>query len=64
MKDDTWINDQVLMLKNAFQNVSVESGDEIGLVRKQICMDRELKQVIITQPKHSSNPCFEETDGG
>jgi hypothetical protein len=76
-KDDTWINDQVLMLKNAFQEVSLELGHEIGLVGMQIRMDRELKQVVITQPKHveriieiirsnerCANPCVGQTDGG
>ena len=32
--------------------MTVESGDEIGLVGMQICMGHKLKQVVITQPKH------------
>ncbi len=38
-RDNEWINDQISMLKNAFQEVTVETGDEIGLVGMQICMD-------------------------
>ena len=51
-RDENWIEQQIQMLKNAFQEVTVESGDEIGLVGMQIRMDRESKQVVITQPKH------------
>jgi len=51
-KDNEWIEQQILMLKTAFQEVTVESGDVIGLVGMQIRMDREQKQVVITQPKH------------
>jgi hypothetical protein len=51
-RNDEWIAKQVKMLKDKFQEVTVESGDELGLVGMQICMDREEKKVIITQPKH------------
>jgi hypothetical protein len=52
MRDKEWIKQQILLLENAFQEVTVESGNEIGLVGMQIRMDRELKQFVITQPKH------------
>lgn len=29
-RDYKWINDQILMLKNAFQEVTMETGDKIG----------------------------------
>jgi hypothetical protein len=50
-RNDEWVAKQVKMLKDKFQEVRVESGDELGLVGVQICMDREEKKVIITQPK-------------
>jgi hypothetical protein len=51
-RNDKWIATQIKMLKDKFQGVTVESGDELGLVGMQIFMDREQKKVIITQPKH------------
>jgi hypothetical protein len=38
--------------EKCIQEVTVESGNEIGLVGMQIRMDHKLKQVVITQPKH------------
>lgn len=40
------------MVKEAFEEITVESGDEIGLIGMQICMDRNNKKVVITKPKH------------
>ena len=40
------------MLKDAFEEVTVESGDELGLVGMQISMNRVKKQVVLTPPKH------------
>jgi hypothetical protein len=51
-RDDKWIEEQIKMLKDAFKEVTVESGDELGLVRMQISMNTVKKQVVITQPKH------------
>jgi len=51
-RNDKWIEEQIKMLKDAFEEVTVESGDELGLVGMQISMNRVKKQVVITQPKH------------
>jgi predicted RNA-binding protein (virulence factor B family) len=51
-RDDKSINEQIIMLNNAFEEVTVEAGDELGLVRMHICMDQKRKQVVIMQPKH------------
>jgi hypothetical protein len=51
-RNDEWIAKQVKMLKDKFQEVTVESGDELGLVGIQISMDQKDKKVIVTQPKH------------
>ncbi len=51
-RNDEWIVMQIKMLKDQFEEVTVELGDKIGLVGMQICMDHKRKEVIITQPKH------------
>ena len=51
-RDDKWIAEQIEMLKTAFDEITVETGDELSLVGMHIRMDRAKKQVIITQPKH------------
>ncbi|MFN9981338.1 MAG: hypothetical protein ACK53Y_15540, partial [bacterium] len=51
-RNDEWVAKQVKMLKDKFQEVTVESGDELGLVGIQISMDQKDKKVIVTQPKH------------
>jgi len=51
-RDDKWIEEQIKMLKDAFDEVTVESGDELGLVGMQISMNRVKKQVVLTPPKH------------
>ena len=40
------------MLKTAFDEITVETGEELGLVGMHISMDRAKRQVTITQPKH------------
>jgi hypothetical protein len=40
------------MLENAFEEMTVEASDELGLAGMHIRMDRERKQVVIMQPKH------------
>jgi hypothetical protein len=51
-RDDKWIEEQIKMLKDAFEEVTMESDDELGLVGMKISMNRVKKQVVITQPKH------------
>jgi hypothetical protein len=38
-------------LKVKYDDISVEMGDEIGLIGMQVKMDRFNKRVILTQPK-------------
>ncbi len=40
------------MLRTAFDEITVETGEELGLIGMHISMDRAKKQVTITQPKH------------
>ena len=50
--DETWIQKQIKFLKAKYEDVSVEMGDEIGLIVMQVKMDRIDKKVILTQPKN------------
>ena len=50
-KDDKWINKQIAMLKDAYEAVEIEQGDELGVIGIQVKMDRANKKVILTQPK-------------
>lgn len=52
MNDEEWIKEQIKLIKNKFEDITIESGEKIGLVGMQIFMDCENKQVFITQPKH------------
>jgi hypothetical protein len=49
--NEQWIAEQIAMLKEAYKTVEVEQGNELGLIGMQVKMDRELKRVILTQPK-------------
>ena len=49
--NETWMQQQIHMLKNAYEVIEVEQGDELGLIGMQVKMDRSKKQVILTQPK-------------
>jgi hypothetical protein len=51
-RNQEWLESQVKMLKGKFEEVTMEAGDELGLIGMQIKMDREAKQVVICQPKH------------
>ncbi len=50
--DETWIQKQVEFLKSKYEDVTVEMGDEIGLIGMQVKMDRIDTKVILTQPKN------------
>ena len=39
------------MLKDAYEAIEVEQGDELGLIGMQMKMDRKNRRVILTQPK-------------
>ena len=41
------------MLKNKYEEITIEERDELGLIGIQIKMDRENKQVHLTQKKIS-----------
>jgi hypothetical protein len=42
---------QIKMLKDKYDEITVEYGDEIGLIGMQVMVDRQLNKVILTQPK-------------
>ncbi len=39
------------MIKNKYQEITIEQGDQLGLIGMQIVMEREHCKVIISQPK-------------
>ena len=39
------------MLKDAYEAVEIEQGDELGVIGIQVKMDRANKKVILTHPK-------------
>ncbi len=49
--DEEWIKQQIEMLRKAYIDITVEQGDEIGVIGMQVRMDRQSKKVIVTQPK-------------
>jgi hypothetical protein len=49
--DEEWIKQQIEMLRKAYIDITVEQGNDVGVVGMQIRMDRQSKKVIITQPK-------------
>jgi hypothetical protein len=51
-RHDTWIKEQIALLKNKYHKVTIEIGDNLGLVEMQIDMNRDKKRVFLTQPKH------------
>jgi hypothetical protein len=51
-RDEKWMQKQIEMLKNKYEEVTVEISDLIGLIGMHINMDCEGKKVVITQPKH------------
>jgi recombinational DNA repair protein RecR len=51
-QDDMWIKEQIELLQNKYHEVSIEIGDNLGLVGMQINMNRDKKRVVLTQPKH------------
>jgi hypothetical protein len=50
-RDSMWIQQQIQMLQQKYEEVTTEEGDQLGIIGMQVCMDRRLKQVTITQPK-------------
>ncbi len=42
---------KIEFLKSKYEDVTVEMGDEIGLIGMQVKMDRIDKKVILTEPK-------------
>jgi hypothetical protein len=49
--DEEWIKQQIEMLRKAYIDITVEQGDEIGVIGMQVRMDRQSKKVIVAQPK-------------
>jgi hypothetical protein len=50
-RNDEWIQQQIAMLKSKYQEITIEQGDQLGLIGMQIVMEREQRKVIISQPK-------------
>ena len=46
-KDEAWIQQQIKMLKDAYEAVEVEQGAELGLIGMQVKLDRLKKPVIL-----------------
>ena len=49
-KTPEWISKQIKMLKDAYEVVKVEQGDELGLIGMQVKIDQENGRVILAQP--------------
>jgi len=54
-KDDDWIEDQIKMLRDAFNEITVERGDEIGIIGMTAKFNREAKSVSISQKKYAES---------
>jgi hypothetical protein len=50
-RGEDWMRHQIQMLKNKYEEITTECGDELGLIGMQVIMNRQKKQVILTQPK-------------
>jgi hypothetical protein len=42
--DQAWIQEQIMMLRNKYDDMTIEHGDELGLIGMQIWMDRKEKR--------------------
>jgi hypothetical protein len=51
-RNPEWKQQQIDMLKNKYEEITVEEGDELGLIGIQIKMDRAKKLVHMTQKKN------------
>jgi hypothetical protein len=51
-RNPEWKQQQIDMIKNKYEEITVEEGDELGLIGIQIKMDRMKKQVHMTQKKN------------
>ena len=50
-RDDTWTLQQIKIIADAFEELTTERGDEIGIVGVQVKMDRDNKRVLLSQKK-------------
>jgi len=51
-RDENWVKQQIELLITAFEEVTIERGEELGIVGVQIVMDREKKVVRLSQKKY------------
>ena len=51
-RDDEWMQQHIAMLKSKYQEITIEQGDQLGLIVMQIVMEREQRKVIISQPNN------------
>jgi hypothetical protein len=49
--DEAWIQEQAEMLRTKYEDITIERGDELGLIGMQIQINRAEKKVILSQPK-------------
>jgi hypothetical protein len=64
-RDDAWIKQQIQVLQDKYEEITIEQGDQLGLIGMQVQMDRVQRKVIITQPKQVAKiiEAFELTKG-
>ena len=53
-RDEEWIQAQIKMLSDAFSEITVERGDELGIVGIQVQMDRTNRRAILSQRKFAA----------
>jgi hypothetical protein len=65
MRDDAWIQQQIQILWNKYDDITIKQGEQLGLIGMQVCMDQEKKKVIIMQPKQVARifKAFQVTNG-
>jgi hypothetical protein len=51
-RNPQWKKQQIDLIRNEFEEITIEDGDELGLIGIQIKMDRENKRVHLSQMKN------------
>ena len=50
--DERWIQEQIAVLKEKYEEVTIEIGEEINLIGMNVKIDYDKGRVVLTQPKH------------
>jgi hypothetical protein len=53
-KDEQFIQEQIKMLTDAFEEITVERGNDLGIVGIQVKIDRESHKIILSQRKFAA----------